>query len=77
MFQKPPIQESLNQPTLPQTWVQWFNAVSRYLGIINADGSVSPPSIADADAANNTIYYSTTQSKLVFKDSGGTVNDLY
>ena len=34
-------------------------------------------SLADGSAANNSLYYSTTQSKLVFKDAGGTVNVLY
>lgn len=33
--------------------------------------------LADADAPNSTLYYSTTQSKLVWKDSGGVVNNLY
>jgi hypothetical protein len=36
-----------------------------------------PGSSTDAAAPNNSIYYSTTQSKLVYKDSGGSVNDLY
>jgi hypothetical protein len=36
-----------------------------------------PASIADSSAPNNSVYYSTTQSKLVYKDSGGTVNTLY
>lgn len=40
-------------------------------------GFFIPINSADADAPNNTIYYSTTANKLVFKDSGGTVNDLY
>lgn len=40
-------------------------------------GGITPGSMTDAAAANNTIYYSTTQSKLVYKDSGGTVNNLY
>ena len=35
------------------------------------------PSIADANAPNSTLYYSTTASKLVWKDSGGSVNNLY
>jgi hypothetical protein len=34
-------------------------------------------SMADGSAPNSTLYYSTTQSKLVWKDSGGTVNVLY
>ena len=36
-----------------------------------------PISSADASAPNNSIYYSTTQSKLAYKDSGGTVHVLY
>lgn len=36
-----------------------------------------PASSADADAPNNSVYYSTDSSKLVYKDSGGTVHDLY
>lgn len=37
----------------------------------------TPPSLADTAAPNGSVYYSTTASKLVFKDSGGTVNALY
>lgn len=44
---------------------------------IRADGSIRPASIADSSAANNSIYFSTTANKLVFKDSSGTVNNLY
>lgn len=40
-------------------------------------GYFLPVSSTDADAPNNSIYYSTTQSKLVYKDSLGVVNDLY
>lgn len=36
-----------------------------------------PASMADADAANGTMYYSTTAGKLVFKDASGVVNELY
>lgn len=45
--------------------------------IFRSDGSIIPASLADAAATNNSIYYSTTLSKLVYKDSGGTVNALY
>ncbi len=44
---------------------------------IRNDGSIKPVQLADSEAVNDSIYYSTTQSKLVYKDSGGTVNDLY
>lgn len=35
------------------------------------------PSVADANAPNSTLYYSSTATKLVWKDSGGVVNNLY
>lgn len=38
---------------------------------------IKMPSVADAAADNGTLYYSTDANKLVFKDSGGTVNNLY
>lgn len=44
---------------------------------IDAQGCVNPASMADSAAANNSIYYSTTASKLVYKDAWGTVNNLY
>ncbi len=44
---------------------------------VRSNGSVKPASMTDAAAANDSIYYSTTQSKLCYKDSGGTVNILY
>jgi hypothetical protein len=34
-------------------------------------------SLSDGTAATNSVYYSTTQNKLCYKDSGGTVNVLY
>ena len=44
---------------------------------IRNDGTMKPVQLADASAPNDSVYYSTTQSKLVYKDSGGTVNNLY
>jgi hypothetical protein len=41
------------------------------------NGAVSIGSSTDAAAANSTLYYSTTQSKLVWKDAAGSVNVLY
>jgi hypothetical protein len=35
------------------------------------------PIIADASAANGTLYYSSTIGKLAYKDGGGVVNALY
>jgi hypothetical protein len=36
-----------------------------------------PQTSTNAAAPNNSIYYSSDNSKLVYKDSGGTVNNLY
>ena len=44
---------------------------------VRANGTIQPVQLADASAANDSIYYSTTASKLVYKDAGGTVNNLY
>lgn len=44
---------------------------------VRANGAWMPASLADASAANNSVYYSTDAGKLVYKDSGGTVNNLY
>lgn len=80
MVTNPPIQQ---QPVdqsgfFNRVWVMWFNSIKNVFDArIRDDGSFIPPSLADADAVNNSIYYSTTQSKLVYKDAGGTVNDLY
>ena len=35
------------------------------------------PTIADANAPNSTLYYSSTATRLVWKDSAGAVNNLY
>ncbi len=42
--------------------------------VAKSDGSYGPASLTDAAATNNSLYYSTTQSKLAYKDSVGTVN---
>jgi len=47
------------------------------LTAIKAGGGLQPASMADGSAPNSTLYYSTTASKLVFKDAGGVVNALY
>lgn len=36
---------------------------------VRSNGAIQPASLADIDAANDSIYFSTTQSKLVYKDS--------
>ncbi|MBU8911317.1 MAG: hypothetical protein KOO65_08610 [Desulfobacterales bacterium] len=57
--------------------------LDRVLGMsIRGDATISPTTLADAAAPNFSIYYSSTQSKLVFKDgtvglTDGTANPLY
>lgn len=47
------------------------------LGAFGKNSEWIPPSIVDSSAPNNSVYYSTTQAKLVYKNSAGTVNVLY
>ncbi len=56
---------------MSREWLQFFTSLAKQAG------SWQPESLADSSAANNTIYYSTTGSKLSYKDSGGTVHALY
>ena len=57
---------------------KWREAINRLvMGTIRSDGSIVPKAMSDSVAKNNSIYYSTTASKLVYKDSTGTVNNLY
>jgi len=46
-------------------------------GDLSTTGAWHPPTVADASADNNSVYYSSDQSKLVYKDPSGTVNALY
>jgi len=62
------------------------NKVEQYLYLILQElkdfnkifnkGYYQPISSTDADAPNNSVYYSTTQSALVYKDAGGTATPL-
>ena len=56
---------------------EWQNSAGSTLAAVLSNGAIQPASMADSAAANNTIYYSTTASKLVYKNSAGTVNNLY
>ena len=73
--------EATDLPLVPGVSGGYVNAsitVDIYGRIIHAEeGPIRPPSMADSEAALNTVYYSTTASKLVYKDSLGTVNNLY
>jgi hypothetical protein len=56
---------------------EWQDATPTTLAAITKNGGFQPAHMADSSAANDTVYYSTTASKLVYKDSGGVVNNLY
>jgi hypothetical protein len=56
---------------------EWQNNAGSVLSAVKSNGSIQPASMADSAATNNSIYYSTTASKLVYKDAAGTVNNLY
>ncbi len=44
---------------------------------VDANGGIQLASMADATANNSTMYYSTDQGTVVWKDSGGNVKKLY
>lgn len=44
---------------------------------ITASGAITPATLTDAAAPNGSIYFSSTASRLVYKDAAGTVNNLY
>lgn len=58
-------------------FLEMVSSTDSLLSAFTAKGAWSPPTMADGDAANNTIYYSSTASKLVYKDGSGSVNALY
>lgn len=64
---------------IPLEWFRWLLSLKDQVdrGRIRADSAWQPPQIADADAVNDSVYYSTTASKLVYKNSAGVVNNLY
>lgn len=46
-------------------------------GFLVTGTALRPADLSDAGAPNNLIYYSTTQGKLVYKNSSGTIYALY
>jgi hypothetical protein len=45
--------------------------------LIRGDGTIQPSQMIDTSAENNSIYYSLTQNKLVYKDLAGVAQVLY
>jgi hypothetical protein len=56
---------------------EWQGSSGSTLSAIAFNGGFLPVSLSDAAAINGSLYYSSTQSKLVYKDPSGTVNVLY
>ncbi len=57
-----------------QFWVRWFTTLATAIG---QDKAFYPPTISDANSNPNSIYFSSTSNKLVYKDSSGVVHALY
>lgn len=56
---------------------EWQDSAGAVLSAVDATGALKLVSLADASAPNSSLYYSTTAGKLVWKDAGGVVNNLY
>lgn len=56
---------------------QWRQADGTVLAAIDAGGFLKPRHAADTNAPNDSLYFSTTAGKLVYKDPSGAVNALY
>lgn len=52
-------------------------AILQVAGSMSLTGAILPATLTNAAAPNSSLYYSSDAGKLVFKDSGGTVNNLY
>lgn len=64
-------------PTLPvEDYFKTFADLETGMEI-DGKGFIKPRHSVDSIAPNDSVYYSTTQSKLVYKDSSGAVNNLY
>lgn len=56
----------------------WASPGPAFRSIVSADLPVfQPQHLANAAAPNDSVYFSTDANKLVYKDSGGIVNNLY
>ncbi len=67
---------ALGSPPI-EDYFKTFTASSLTDFEIRGDGTIRPVAMADAAAPNHSLYFSTTQNKLVYKDGGGVVHDLW
>lgn len=56
---------------------EWQDSSAAVLSAVAKNGALKIVSLANSAAENSTLYYSTDAAKLVWKDAGGTVNNLY
>lgn len=56
---------------------QAVNNLNNTLNSVLPNGAYHPISASDASQSTNSVYYSTTQSLLVYKDSSSVSNPLY
>lgn len=70
-------QSGQTQPAIAVMVPGTGSSSTSYAMEIRPSGAIRPATITDSAAENNTLYYSSTTNKLVYKDSSGTVNNLY
>lgn len=61
----------------PNAMMNFFNTIANRLKIINNVGELKLVNLADSNASNESLYFSTDSNKPVWKDVSGVVNDLY
>ena len=55
---------------------RWFSLdlPNYFKGLFNTDSSQKPAHLSDTDALPDSVYFSTTASKMAHKDAAGVVN---
>lgn len=54
-----------------------YDSADTLLSSFDKTGALKPASMANSAAPNNSVFYSTTVSKLVYKDSSGATHSLH
>ena len=65
----------VGQSSSLQEWADFTG--SKLISVSKEGAVVFDNKIADSEAPTSSLYYSSTQNKLVFKDDGGSVQTLY
>ncbi len=50
---------------------EWISSGASVLTRVRNDGSIALPTLADSSAVNSSLYFSSTSSKLCYKDASG------